>query len=256
MSFVFNIDSSAKRMFCSGIPHAINIPLLSLLNNKLNFKFLTCQPTDLLASKNVVPHCEYSRYLTVNQPNVAANGTADIVSQALQLSQIPKRIFIFCRKPITIQTIKDSNTYFAIEKINVNFNNLDGILSRASIDDLYGMSVRNGSKQDMYEFLGKALNVNGRSTSTAGSILIINPARDLHCPDYLSNNSTGQFSLQFTVGIRNTDSAAVAPKLLVIVENDALFITQAGQSFKQTSLLTKEIVMNSTMSQFVQQTHI
>jgi hypothetical protein len=229
MSFVFNIDSSAKRMFCSGIPHAINIPLLSLLNNKLNFKFLTCQPTDLLASKNVVPHCEYSRYLTVNQPNVAANGTADIVSQALQLSQIPKRIFIFCRKPITIQTIKDSNTYFAIEKINVNFNNLDGILSRASIDDLYGMSVRNGSKQDMYEFLGKALNVNGRSTSTAGSILIINPARDLHCPDYLSNNSTGQFSLQFT---------------------------QAGQSFKQTSLLTKEIVMNSTMSQFVQQTHI
>jgi hypothetical protein len=138
----------------------------------------------------------------------------------------------------------------AIENISINFNNVAGILAGANAMDLFAMSVANGSQQDMYEFLGSANYANGKSRSTAGSILVIDPSKDLNLPDYLSNGSIGQFSFQANVRVRNTDTATFSPELVVIAEYNGLFITQSGQSMKQTGLLTKDVVMNSTMNQF------
>jgi hypothetical protein len=254
MSFTFSLDSSAKRSFCSssGIPFK-NVSLHSIVENKINLNYLTCQPSDLLASKNIVPLCEYSRYLTTVS-KVAVNMPSPVNSLSLQLSQIPNRIFIVVRKQLSSQSVKDSNTFFAINNVNIDFNNVAGILSGATAEDLYRMSKRNGSRQDLYEFLGTANVGRGINKATAGSILVINPAKDLQCPDYLSNGSTGQFNFQFKLNVTNYnyEVGAVADdsEIMVITENDGLFITQAGQSFKETSLLTKELVMNSTMGQF------
>jgi hypothetical protein len=250
MSFTFSLDSSAKRSFCSSSEIPMTVSLHSILENKIDLNYLTCQPSDLLASKNVVPLCEYSRYLTTGNSALASNLPTDVNSLSLQLSQIPNRIFIVVRKQLSSQSVKDSNTFFAINGANVDFNNVAGILSGATAEDLYRMSKRNGSRQDLYEFLGKANVGRGITKATAGSILVINPAKDLQCPDYLSNGSTGQFNFQFKLNVTNNEAGAVLPEIMVITENDGLFITQAGQSFKQTSLLTKELVMNSTMGQF------
>ena len=40
------------------------------------------------------------------------------------------------------------------------------------------------------------------------------------------------------------------PEIMIINEYNGLFITQAGQSTKQTALLTNEMVVNTTMAQF------
>jgi hypothetical protein len=250
MSFTFSIDSSAKRAFCSSSGIPMNVSLSGLIKNEINLNYLTCQPSDLLASKNVVPLCEYSRYLTIGGGSLASNASSTLSTLSLQLSQIPNRIFVVVRKQLSSQSVKDSNTFFAINSVNVDFNNVAGILSGANAEDLYRMSKRNGSRQDLYEFLGKANVGRGLTKATAGSILVINPAKDLQCPDYLSNGSTGQFNFQFNLNVTNNEAGAVVPEIMVITENDGLFITQAGQSFKQTSLLTKELVMNSTMGQF------
>jgi hypothetical protein len=250
MDFVFNIDSSAKRMFSSASPHVINISLVSLGVCTMNLNYLTVQDSDMLVSKNVVPYVEYQRYLTIAGENVAANGVANINSQAVNMSQIPNRIYIVARKPINLQSVKDSNTFLAITSISVNFNNVAGILSSANVSELYNMSVANGSQQDMLEFRGSAAFTNGKAKSTAGSILVIDPSRDLCLPDYISNGSIGSFNFQANVGVTNTDSVDVAPELVIICEYNGLFVTQAGTSMKQTGLLTKDIVVNTTMGQF------
>lgn len=250
MNFVFNLDTSCKRLLSSASPHAINLSLTAMNGVKMNLNYLTCQPSDLLATKNVVPYVEYARYPTVKSGTVNVGGDTTINSQTLSLNQIPNRIFIVCRKPMNNQTIKDSNSFWAIEDMNITFNNMSGILSGAGAHELYKISKANGSKQDWYEFAGKASNVNGVQASTIGSIVILNPARDMNLPDYLSNGSTGQFSFQCNVKVRNTDAVNMEPELLIIVENCGVFITQAGQSTFQSSLLTKDLVMNSTMNQF------
>ena len=250
MDFVFNIDTSAKRLLCSGSTVPMTIALTGMNDCYLNLNYLSTQASDLLASRNVVPFSDYSRFLTVSDQVLAADASHSINAHAVQLSQIPNRLYIVARKPINSQTMKDSNSFLAIEGISISFNNVAGILANANAHDLYKLSSVNGSKQDLYEFMGNASVTNGIRKNTTGSILVLNPARDLSLPDYLSNGSIGQFSFQANVRVRNLDGADVTPEILIIAEYDGFFLTEAGQSMKQTGLLTKDMVVNTTMAQF------
>jgi hypothetical protein len=250
MDFVFNVDTSAKRLLCSGSTVPMTIVLTAMNDCYLNLNYLSTQASDLLSSRNVVPFSDYSRFLTVSDQVFGANASNSINAHAVQLSQIPNRLYVVARKPINSQTMKDSNAFLAIEGISVNFNNVAGILANANSHDLYKLSIANGSKQDLYEFLGGASIANGVKKNTTGSILVLNPARDLSLPDYLSNGSIGQFSFQANVRVRNLDAVDVTPEILIIAEYDGFFLTEAGQSMKQTGLLTKDLVVNSTMAQF------
>ena len=259
MNFTFNLDSSAKYAWSSGSEHAQHhiISLSNIRDSKLKFKFLTVQPSDQLSNLNVLPYVDYQRYITDNSQTVTPNMSLRITSDSLQLSQIPNRIFIAARKRHNQRTMADSNSFMAIEAVNINFNNVSGILSGASPSQLYNISRENGSKQDIYEFLGSA---NGSSSgasfvgisryATTGSILVLS-SKNLNLPDYLSNSSTGQYSLQFDVTVRNLDAANLSGfELVVVVENNGVFVTQNGQSKISTNLVTKEMVMNSTANQF------
>ena len=101
--------------------------------------------------------------------------------------------------------MKDANGFLAITGVNINFNNVSGILSNANQQDLYNMSVANGSKQNLYEFMGYATTAAGNVASTIGSIVVINPTRDLNLPDYLSVGSVGQFDLQLAIKVKNNE---------------------------------------------------
>jgi uncharacterized membrane protein len=46
------------------------------------------------------------------------------------------------------------------------------------------------------------------------------------------------------------DGGNVTPEILIIAEYDGFFLTEGGQSMKQTGLLTKDLVVNATMAQF------
>jgi hypothetical protein len=247
--FVFNLDTSAKRLFCTN-KNNLNITLNRIISAKLNLNYLSVQASDLLASKNVLPYTDYARHLTTFNSDIASGATGEIVAQSIQLNQIPNRIYIVARKPMNTQTISDSNSFLAIQKIAINFNNVAGILSGATVEDLYNISKANGSHQDYYEFRGEASFTNGVKKSTIGSILVLDPSRDMNLPDYLSNGSIGQFSFQANVTVKNTEGENVRPELMVIAEYNGMFITQAGQSMKQTGLLTTDLVMSSTMAQF------
>ena len=250
MDFVFNIDTAAKRLLCSGSTVPMHIALTAMNDCYLNLNYLSTQASDLLSSRNVVPFSDYSRFLTVSDQVFSAGASHSINAHAVQLSQIPNRLYVVARKPINSQTMKDSNAFMAIEGISVNFNNVAGILANANAHDLYKLSVANGCKQDLLEFMGSASVGNGKTKNTTGSILVINPARDLSLPDYLSNGSIGQYSFQANVRVRNLDGVDVTPEILIIAEYDGFFLTEAGQSMKQTGLLTKDLVVNSTMAQF------
>ena len=252
MNLTFDIDNSARRAWSSGSTCAssYSVSLTGLTNNKLKFKFLTSQPSDVISNLNVLPHVDYQRYIT-NLQSVTANTTVTVNSNALQLSQIPNKIYVVVRKPLNTCTVADSNSFFAIESCTVNFNNLNGILSGANTTELYQLSKKNGSKQDLYQYMGGgATGLLGSDSydKTCGSILVLS-AQDLHLPDYLANSSSGQFSFQFQLTVRNLDSVTVIPEMVIICENQGFFVTQSGQSTTMSSLMTKDLVLSSTMNQ-------
>jgi hypothetical protein len=237
-------------------------------DTRLLFNFLSLQPEQYakLSTKNVVSYHDYPRFLTIqnNQANInaaiyptpafAASGvvlagptiaTSTLTSQAIQLNQIPDLILICARIPMSSQDWSDASAFLTINNIRLNFNNSSGLLASATQQDLYEMSVRNGSAQSYYEFSGLSQN-NDQTTGlvkyipTTGSVLVINPSLDLSLPSYLTASSLGQFQLQFNLQVSNQFPFLVNPEICVICVNSGIFVTTQGTSAIYTGILTKD----------------
>jgi hypothetical protein len=237
-------------------------------DTRLLFNFLSLQPEQYakLSTKNVVPYHDYPRFLTVqnNQPSINAAiypvptyntsgapvaqptlASTTLTSQAIQLNQVPDLILICARVPMTSQDWGDTSSFLTINNIRLNFNNSSGLLASATQQDLYEMSVRNGSAQSFYEWSGISQN-NDQATglvrylSTTGSVLVINPSLDLSLPSYLTASSLGQFQLQFNLQVTNQYPFQVTPEICVVCVNSGIFVTTQGTSAIYTGILTKD----------------
>jgi hypothetical protein len=258
-----NVDSSFKRGFSSALAYNQTIALTEITDAKLLLNFLTTQPTDLIKAKNIVPFIDYPRYLTTSTTAINAAASSTITSQNIQLNQIPDLFIICLRKPMTGLTIRDPNAFLPINSVSINFNNASGLLSSATKQDLWRLSRANGSQQSWYEFNGKAGEyrsaadlgatnaavLESYTINTTGSLLVINPSRDLSLPAYLSNGSLGQFNFQIQVNSTNNTAAAITPELVVITANSGVFSTIAGSSAVYTGLLTKQMVLDTAQQQ-------
>ena len=242
--------------------------LAPFTDTRLLFNFLSLQPEQYakLSTKNVVPYHDYPRFLTIqnNQPSLNAAiypapafqasgvaiplptlATSTLTSQAIQLNQIPDLIMICARVPMSSQDWSDTSSFLTINNVRINFNNSSGLLASATQQDLFEMSVRNGSAQSFYEWSGISQN-NDQATGlvrylpTTGSVLVINPSLDLSLPSYLTASSLGQFQLQFNLQVTNQYPFVVNPEICVVCVNSGIFVTTQGTSAIYTGILTKD----------------
>ena len=108
------------------------------------------------------------------------------------------------------------------------------------------MSRRNGSQQSWSEFRGVVRNGNGVKYSSLGSIIVIDPVRDL---GLLSSSSLGQFGFQAIVtckpmhSILNSELANI--ELCVLANYGGVMVTERGSSATMTGLLTKSAVLEA-----------
>lgn len=262
INLVMNVDSTLKRFWSTkstGFTYAVRLSNVQPFDASLLLNFLSSQPTDLIKARNIVPYHDFPRYITgvANTSILQPNAIETVTCQNIQLNQIPDMFIICARKPMSQQTAKDSSTFLGIRKISVNFNNASGLLSSASTQDLWRISKANGSTQNWYEFYGYAsvsddgilnpANIPG-VIKTSGSLLVLNPAKDLSLPAYLSNGSIGQYSFQINVDVVNTENNALAPEVVIIAVNSGVFSTIAGSSAIYTGLLTKQMVLDVQQS--------
>lgn len=258
-----NIDTTLKRFWskapqlAAGSTGTFTISLISITDAKLMLNFLTTQITDMIQPKNVIPFTDYPRYITgvTNSSTIVKNGGSNsIKSQNIQLNQIPDLFIIALRKPLNTQTILDANIFLPIKSISINFNNASGLLSSATQQQLWEMSRDNGVQQSWFEWSGRAnsyistldntaiTDVADLMRLTAGSVLVINPAKDLSLPPNLSNGCIGQFNFQIDVTAINYTSVDIIPELVIIPVNSGVFSTIAGSSSITTGLLTSQTV--------------
>ena len=104
-----SIDTSAKRLFSTANNYTYNISLGTdsdsnpFHNTELLFNFLSTQPTQLVSSKSVLPFTDYSRYLSFSSTTTsfAYGQTTTLISNNLQLNQLPSKFIIFVRNSKT-----------------------------------------------------------------------------------------------------------------------------------------------------------
>lgn len=198
LNFVFNIDSTGKRLFRSGNSTAFaTYGIQQVVESELWFHFLTPHPSDLMSARNCVPYYEVPRY--TQQVTVPASSTGNVISsQNFQLNMVPDKLAIFVRPVISQQTPKTADYMLPIKKIAINWNNQSGLLASASPFHLYQYSRKAGSNQNWAEFYGaakKATPAGGDATNvyTSGSLLMIDFATDLQLTeDWYAPGSIGK----------------------------------------------------------------
>ncbi len=92
--------------------------------------------------------------------------------------------------------------------MRLDFNNQAGLMTSVSQQELYNMSVENGSNQSWLEFSGKAnLAYTGllkTPAGTTGSLIILKFGTNIPLyEDYYASGSLGNFNLKVSVDIEN-----------------------------------------------------
>jgi hypothetical protein len=291
MSFVFNIDSQVKHMWTSAFGTRVTLgwvnpfPTTTIFNPpsahpqcferaELLLNFLSTQPTDLISARNVVPYMDLPRYITraQNAIAIAPLATQVITSNNIQINQLPDYFIVYARNPVNTQqqVTREADSFLGITNITVNLNNTSGLLSSATQQELWKISVANGSQQSFAAFQGFAsgstpvLGYTGVAPPsgplpssrngdpsiiyTPGSVLVLSPAMDLSLPDYLTSGSIGQYNFAFNLTVQNNSLADVTPEIVVICVNSGIFTTIAGSSNVYTGILTKQMVLDTKTS--------
>jgi hypothetical protein len=119
-------------------------------------------------------------------------------------------------------------------------------------------SRRNGSQQTWAKFKGIVVNKFKTEYAGIGSILVIDPVRDLGLSDFLSSGSLGQFSFQCSVtydkilgheyGEPTTTATAdrfQAMEIATICNYGGILINDKGSSSIMSGLLTKQSVLEA-----------
>jgi hypothetical protein len=207
---------------------------------------------DKLSLKNVLNYHQYYPYTYRYTSEIQPEKSQTISFNNVQMSQIPTKIIICARKNLSEQNCNDSNSFLAIDAINMNFNNKSGLLSSAQPQQLYEMSRKNGYHSNYYEFSGRGATGNVQSgasnvntIATSGSIIVIDPALDLSLGPAYTDSSTGQYNCQFQVTVRNQTNEKIAPEIVMIAIYSGLFTTDNGTSSYQTGFITQEAVLNT-----------
>tara|TARA_R110000824_G_scaffold195050_2_gene377705 strand:- start:2297 stop:4171 length:1875 start_codon:yes stop_codon:yes gene_type:complete len=232
------------------------------VNPVVNVQFLTPSLSISLPPRSCVPFMQYPRYITSFQGLTLAPGAAQtLVSNTITLPSIPDMLMIYCR-PAQYNLQNEANWYLPINNISINFDNFAGLLSSHTQEQLYGMSVENGVKQDWQDWSGSARvrtndvttqrTPNGAASSTrtnnvctTGGMLVLKPGRDLTLQSGMASGLVGNYTLQFNVGVTNTSAFATQPQLFVIAVNSGFFETQQGSSRIVTGVLTEQDIISA-----------
>lgn len=266
-SMNFTIDNSLRRVFRTSNNYTTTYALASDLSSNSGFanlrilmNYLSLQPSQYakISARNVLPLLQYDRYIasasstTATLPAVSAAGIISyetITSSNIALNQIPDTILIFGRIPVSSQTAKNSDSFYVINSISINFNNVAGILSSATPYELWLISQKAGSSQSWSEFSGQCnkSSASGLSSTipTTGSLLAIDSTAILNLPDYLTSSSLGSFNLQFSVNIGNQGSVATAVELVVITITSGYIQSHQGTTSSYTGVINKEMCLSA-----------
>ncbi len=238
---------------------------LNFSNSELVFQFLSLHPSDILPSRNVVPYYDlplYKTATTLTQALVPMNGTNNVIDQiqtsTFSLNQIPDKLVIWVTpKPFGNYTCQDADAWMVIEKISIQFNNSQGILSNCDSRDLWKMSVQAGSNQSWADWSGQTLRASGGQTPDrlrmCGSVLMLDMGKDVQLSDdFLSCGSIGQFSLSLQIQFKNPFSYNVTqPNCTIMCLNSGLWVVDRGQSSSFTGILTKSLVLDASQRESV-----
>lgn len=188
-------------------------------------------------------HAKYPYYTVVRFPNadlsLTAGSSSQVQYQNIQLNGIPNKIYLFAYRRPQDRSFLTSNSYASIEQCNIQFNNVTGILSSATKEQLYSICVENGLQMTYNQW-----------SNYVGSVLCLELGKDIPLDDSSGPGKRGNYQLQPTVTFKNNSSSTVVFTPYCVVVSEGIFhIESSGLKRQEISPLTGEMILNAQESE-------
>lgn len=250
MEVIFTLSSDLNRIWShSSSGYTINTPVVTFGQPQLEFKYITPDALDPPRDIYVYPYHIVTPYLTGNLSVVNSNATLSITSQAVKLMTIPRRLYIYVKRQKSDETHLTTNTYFAIESVNITWKNKTGLLASASKRQLYEISVENGCNMNWTQWSGGPIATGGDTITyygTVGSILCLEVGKDIPLDVDEAAGMNGEFNFQVNVLCKNVNQTVnITPELTIIAIASGTFTITRGTAMQEIGLLSKKDVLEA-----------
>ena len=284
LNFTMNLDTLCQRAWrkVAGTRWTGVGVTAAYANSQLVVEFLTPSADCILPQVNCQNYIDLPRFLTTFNSTIAPatvtttatgqtyNANPTIISSSnIQLNQIPSRIFIACKKLQSSMSYSDPDSFLAIQKVSINWNNTSGLLASCDQKSLYNMSKEAGYNDTFTQWSGlgtqsllgintvSALGVANSPASlqqfnTSGSVLCLEMGRHVPIAEtYFAPSSIGQFNLQFDLTVSNYSGTPQNVEIILMLQNDGIFVNNNGNSAVYTGVLSKQMVLDASLQQAV-----
>lgn len=220
---------------------------------RLTFQYLTPLDNMILPEEKAItyPYNVVIRYPFEQDSAVTAGSPTQIVSQSLQLTTIPRRIYIWVREShkTSYKNTAATDTFFSISNISVQFQNKNGQLSSATQNQLYQIAKKNGCNMNFTQWSGNqviipsvnpALAWGAYSCGTIGSVVCLELATDLGLSQDMCPGMLTQSLLQVQVQCTNISKRSIIPVLVVATVQEGSWVIQNKASYSSVGIVTME----------------
>ena len=205
---------------------------------KLYVEYITPSNVQIIPPMMQYPYFRVQRFPYDLNNVYAPNAQFSISTQNIVLSTIPKRLYIYARNAnsVLLSSPNNTDTYASILSITCNINNRSGLLSQASQQQLYKISLENGCSMTFQEWSGQRLYgatdfVN--TIGTVGSILCIEMGKDISLPADQAPGMVMNMNMQFNINFQNNSSVNITPTVYIItIEEGVMNIVHQQAQFE------------------------
>jgi hypothetical protein len=198
--------------------------------------FLTPDLTQEIPLLQTLPYHKPQEFIK-SVPQLAAGQSTRVVSDTIKLNQVPRRMYFFVRRSRQTSTFAKTNTFTRIDRISLNWVNQAGLLTNATSQDLYEMSVRNGLNLSWVEW-----------SKHRGGVLCIELGKDVGLPDDSAPGVQGQYTFQVELDITNLSGEAFDGEFYSIALLEGVFQISENSGYASLGNLTPELVLDARNS--------
>lgn len=232
----------------------------------LLINYITPQETQVLSPSMAItyPYFDIQRFAT-DISGVVAGGEGTAYSNNVQLSSIPRRMYIYIRERNNDLYLNPDrpDTYFQIQSVNITWGNKNGLLASATMMDLYKMSSKNGCSMSWTQWSGGPVAdpgvgwnpdpVTGNpKVGTCGSVLCVQFGDDIGLDSLDAPGKNVQGNLQIEVRYKNIAPRTINATLYVVpILTGSFTIEGLGRSSTNIGVITSKDILDCQSKPFV-----
>ena len=205
--------------------------------------YLTPDLMQPLPQLQVLPYSKSLDYIK-SVPQLADGTSTRVISDSIKLSQIPRKLYLFCRHRRSTSTQDTSDSFLRIDGLSILWNNQSGLFASATEQDLFEISRRNGLNLSYPQW-----------RKYRGGVMCIEFGKDIGLLDNEAPGVQGQYTLQIQMDVSNVSGAAFDAEFYQLFMMEGTFSIAENMGRASLGNLTQQVVLASKASEELDYRH-